>query len=80
MSGHCQSGRKVYNSGWKGARRRASERYAKELGRPCPKGFFNPYGYMTSSTALVIGSAPLESGSRIANYCLATGQITSPRI
>jgi integrase len=30
---------KIYNSGWKGARRRASERYAKELGRPCPKGF-----------------------------------------
>ena len=30
---------KIYNSGWKGARRRASERYAKELGRLCPKGF-----------------------------------------
>jgi integrase len=30
---------KIYNSGWKGARRRASERYAKEFGRPCPKGF-----------------------------------------
>jgi integrase len=30
---------KIYNSGWKGARRRASERYARELGRPCPKGF-----------------------------------------
>jgi integrase len=30
---------KIYNSGWKGARRRASNRYAKELGRTCPKGF-----------------------------------------
>src|SRR5690242_6364342 len=30
---------KIYNSGWKAARRRASERYAEELGRPCPAGF-----------------------------------------
>jgi integrase len=30
---------KIYNSGWKAARRRASERYAKEFGRPCPQGF-----------------------------------------
>jgi integrase len=30
---------KIYNSGWKGARRRASERYAKDFCRPCPKGF-----------------------------------------
>ena len=29
---------KIYNSSWKGARRRASERYAEELGRPRPKG------------------------------------------
>lgn len=32
---------KIYNSGWEAARRRASERYAKELGRPCPRGFRN---------------------------------------
>ena len=30
---------KIYNSGWKAARRRASGRYAKEFGRPCPQGF-----------------------------------------
>ena len=30
---------KIYNSGWKAARLRASERYAKEFGRPCPHGF-----------------------------------------
>jgi integrase len=69
---------KIYNSGWKGARRRASERYAKELGRPCPRGF-DPCGYMTSSTPLVIGSERPASGSRIAKYYLATSPITSPR-
>lgn len=31
----------IYNSGWQGARRRAAERYEKELGRPCPDGFRN---------------------------------------
>ena len=30
---------RIYNSGWKGARRRAAARYERELGRPCPKGF-----------------------------------------
>ena len=30
---------KIYNLGWKGARRRASERHAKEIGRPCPNAF-----------------------------------------
>jgi len=30
---------KIYNSGWKAARPRASERYPKELERPCPNGF-----------------------------------------
>jgi integrase len=30
---------KIYNSGWKGARRRAALRYQDELGRECPKGF-----------------------------------------
>jgi integrase len=30
---------RIYNSGWKGARRRASARYEKEFGRPCPAGF-----------------------------------------
>ncbi len=30
---------KIYNSGWKAARLRASERYAKEFGRSCPHGF-----------------------------------------
>ena len=30
---------KIYNSGWKAAQRRASERYAKEFERPCPNGF-----------------------------------------
>jgi integrase len=29
----------IYNSGWKGARRRAAARYEHELGRPCPAGF-----------------------------------------
>jgi len=27
---------KIYNSGWKSARQRASERYAKDVERPCP--------------------------------------------
>jgi hypothetical protein len=30
---------KLYNSGWKAARRRAAERYPSEMGRPCPAGF-----------------------------------------
>ena len=30
---------RIYNSGWKAARRRASARYERELGRPCPAGF-----------------------------------------
>jgi integrase len=30
---------KMYNSGWKAARRRAASRYERELGRPCPPGF-----------------------------------------
>ncbi|HEY0802373.1 MAG TPA: site-specific integrase [Steroidobacteraceae bacterium] len=30
---------RIYNSGWKGARRRAASRYERELGRPCPAGF-----------------------------------------
>jgi integrase len=30
---------RINNSGWKAARRRAAERYADELGRPCPAGF-----------------------------------------
>jgi integrase len=30
---------KIYNSGWKAARRRAAKRYAAEFGRACPKGF-----------------------------------------
>jgi integrase len=29
----------IYNSGWKAARRRASARYEREFGRPCPAGF-----------------------------------------
>ena len=30
---------RIYNSGWKAARRRASQRYSAEIGRPCPDGF-----------------------------------------
>jgi len=30
---------RIYSSGWKAARRRASKRYASEFGRSCPKGF-----------------------------------------
>jgi integrase len=30
---------RIYNSGWKAARRRASKRYTSEFGRSCPKGF-----------------------------------------
>ena len=30
---------RIYNSGWKAARRRASKRCASEFGRSCPKGF-----------------------------------------
>src|SRR5580698_10592333 len=30
---------RIYNSGWKAARRRAAARYEHELGRPCPAGF-----------------------------------------
>jgi integrase len=30
---------KMYNSGWKAARRRAAVRYEEEVGLPCPKGF-----------------------------------------
>jgi integrase len=30
---------RIYNSGWKAARRRAAARYEREFGRPCPAGF-----------------------------------------
>lgn len=30
---------RMYNSAWKASRRRASEVYEQELGRPCPEGF-----------------------------------------
>jgi integrase len=30
---------KIYNSGWKAARRRAAARYELKIGSPCPKGF-----------------------------------------
>jgi len=30
---------RIYNSGWKAARRRAAARYEREIGRPCPQGF-----------------------------------------
>jgi len=30
---------RIYNSGWKAARRRAAARYEPEIGRPCPNGF-----------------------------------------
>jgi integrase len=30
---------RIYNSGWKGARRRAAARYERELGHACPAGF-----------------------------------------
>jgi integrase len=30
---------KIYNSGWKAARRRAAARYELKMGLPCPKGF-----------------------------------------
>ena len=36
---HGQPLTKLYNSGWKAARRRAAGRYEKEIGRPCPSGF-----------------------------------------
>jgi hypothetical protein len=35
---------RIYNSGWKAARRRASKRYASEFGRSCP---FNRSACMT---------------------------------
>lgn len=36
---HGQPLTKLYNSGWKAARRRAAARYEREIGRPCPTGF-----------------------------------------
>jgi integrase len=30
---------RIYNSGWKAARRRAAARYEREFGHPCPAGF-----------------------------------------
>lgn len=30
---------RIYNSGWKAARRRAAKRYQAEFGRRCPEGF-----------------------------------------
>lgn len=38
----CRAGQpvtRIYNSGWKAARRRAAKRYAEEMGRACPAGF-----------------------------------------
>jgi hypothetical protein len=30
---------RIYNSGWKAARRRAAKRYASDLKKACPRGF-----------------------------------------
>src|ERR1700687_3958721 len=58
-----------------GAPRSATPRSS---GDRAPRGF-NPYGYMTSSTPLVIGSGQPALGLRIARYYLVTSQITSQR-
>jgi integrase len=69
---------KIYNTGWKAARRRASERYAKEFGRPCPRGF-QSLRVHDLKTPLAIGSVLPASDSRIAKYYWATSPIMSPR-
>ena len=69
---------KIYNSGWKAARRRAAKRYAGEFGRACPEDF-GPSGCMTSSTRTGIACAAPGWDLRTAKSCWATNPITSPR-
>jgi hypothetical protein len=68
---------KVYNSGWKAARRRAAKRYAGELGSPCPDGFRSVRVH--DLTRLAIARAWRASGLKTASSSSATNPNTSPR-
>jgi hypothetical protein len=70
---------KIYNSGWKAARRRAARRYAGEFGRACPDGF-RAARVHDLKIPTVIGCGSPASASRIAGSSWATSPVMSPRI
>jgi len=70
--------RKIYNSGWKAARRRAAERYEREMGRPCPAGSGRS-GSTISSTRMAIGCVPPACSSRTARSSSGTRRRMSRR-
>ena len=66
---------KIYNSGWKAARRRAASRYERELGRPCPPGFRSvrihdlkhTYGYRLRAAGVQFEDRQLLLGHKAAH-------------
>lgn len=65
----------IDNSGWQGARRRAAERYEKELGRPCSDGFRNvrvhdlkhTYGYRLRAAGVAFEDRQVLLGHKSQN-------------
>jgi integrase len=66
---------KIYNSGWKAARRRAAERYERDMGRPCPAGFRSvrvhdlkhTYGYRLRAAGVQFEDRQLLLGHKAAH-------------
>jgi len=66
---------KIYTSGWKAARRRAAERYEREMGRPCPAGFRSvrvhdlkhTYGYRLRAAGVQFEDRQLLLGHKAAH-------------
>jgi integrase len=66
---------KIYNSGWKPAHRRASTRYEREFGRPCPPGFRSvrvhdlkhTYGYRLRAAGVAFEDRQLLLGHKTAH-------------
>jgi integrase len=66
---------KIYNSGWKAARRRASERYEREFGVACPPGFRrvrihdlkHTYGYRLRAAGVQFEDRQLLLGHKAAH-------------
>src|SRR5215472_16004625 len=66
---------KIYNSGWKAARRRASERYEREFGTPCAPAFRrvrihdlkHTYGYLLRAAGVQFEDRQLLLGHKAAH-------------
>jgi hypothetical protein len=66
---------KIYKPGWKAARRRASKRYEREFGKPCPSGFRlvrihdlkHTYGYRPRAAGVQFEDRQLLLGHKAAH-------------